>query len=218
MANYDLRMARPCNFGSGDKRRPFAVKVERPRGSGSFAELPVNADIYRMVKGYTAARERQAKAMAARAAFVPPPAEPPLDGPVEPQERLTPRQEAFCVHYAARPVATRAAMLAGYSSQSAASRGWKLLRHPLVLARLAEIRAERRLRYEIDVDTLHDKLETLYFEALESGRHNAAIAALRMQASLAGLPLKPRPALPALDEDLIDGNDAAPRAERAVEG
>lgn len=117
---------------------------------------------------------------------------------VPPEGKLTPRQEAFCGHYAAQPVATRAAILAGYAKEGADSYGPKLLKNPLVLERIAALRAEQNLRYAIERDTLHDKLEAVFFEALGGKSFSAAVAALRMQALLGGLSLRPAaPAKPA---------------------
>lgn len=193
MPRLDLAFAHiPTFTDSGRADRPRLVSVES-RGVGSRRDVPVTEDQFRIATEYVAARKRFGEALAARDAFRPPPSEPPLEA-IEPQDALTSRQELFCQHYAARPVATRAAMLAGYSTQSASSRGWKLLRHPLVLARLAELRASQNLRYRIEPDTVHDKLEAVFFEALESGSHAAAIAALKLQALLGGLFDKPRAA------------------------
>jgi len=190
--------------GSGDKDFPWLLTMEMPRGSGNWRNVAVNADQFRIGSQYEAARNRLNEAMRERDGYRRPPAEPPLDA-VEPQDKLTPRQARFCEHYAARPVATRAAMMAGYSTHSAASQGWKLLRHPLVLARLAELREERKLRYRIEPDTLHDKLEAVFFEALESGSHGAAIAALKFQAALGGLLPKPRAGAPKAEKDTDEG-------------
>jgi len=184
--------------------KPRLVDLETRRGSGTRYPVAVTEEQFRVAQQYVAARERLIAALPDRYNFRPPPAEPPIEA-LEPQDALTPRQELFCRHYAARPVATRAAMLAGYSTQSAASRGWKLLRHPLVLARLAELRAKENLRYRIEPDTVHDKLEAVFFEALESGSHAAAIAALKLQATLGGLLDKPRAAARAGEKEKIEG-------------
>lgn len=136
--------------------------------------------------------------------------------------RLTPRQEDFCKHYAVQPVATRAAILAGYAEQSADSYGPKLLKNPLVLERIAALRAAKNVRYTIERDTLHDKLEAVFFEALGGRSFSAAVAALRMQAQLGGLAL--RPAAGEKPERKVRGNRtggakkpgaAAPRRRRS---
>jgi hypothetical protein len=183
--SIDLRRATPLPYGSGRADRPWMVQVESARG-GNPREVSATWTQHRIASQYEAARKRQGEAEAARKNYTPPPKEPPLDA-LEPQDRLTPRQELFCQYYAAQPVATRAAMLAGYSERSAGSKGWKLLRHPLVLDRIAQLRAQRRLSYRVERDTMHDKLETVYFEAVEAGSHAAAVAALRLQALLGGL-------------------------------
>lgn len=127
----------------------------------------------------------------ARWAPPPPPREPEPDA-IPPEGKLTPRQQEFCRHYATQPVAARAAALAGYAADHAANQGYRLLKNPLVLDRIAEWRAANGVRYVVEPDTLHDKLEAVFFEALSEGNHAAAIAALRLQAGLAGLPARPR--------------------------
>jgi len=191
----DLRRARQANYRSNKPDRPYVVKVETPRGSGIWRNVAVTWNQYCFAGEYEAARQRQYEATQAREKYSPPPREPPIDA-LEPQDALTPRQELFSQYYAAQPVATRAAMLAGYSERSAATLGWKLLRHPLVLDRIAQLRAQRNLHYRIEPDTLHDKLEAVFFEALESGSHAAAISALKMQAALGGLMDRRRAAPP----------------------
>src|SRR5262249_25131423 len=44
------------------------------------------------------------------------------------REKLLPRQEQFCRHYVTQPVATRAAVLAGYAERSAYNQGHRLLK------------------------------------------------------------------------------------------
>jgi len=215
MPRLDLAFAHiPPFTDSGRADRPRLVEVET-QGSGTRRDVAVTEDQFRIATEYVAARKRFGDALAARNEFHPPPSEPPLEA-IEPQDALTARQELFCQHYAARPVATRAAMLAGYATQSAANQGWKLLRHPLVLARLAELRAKENLRYEIEPDTVHDKLEAVFFEALESGSHAAAIAALKLQVALGGLLEKPRAAARARAKAKLEGEKSKDEGEKST--
>ncbi len=78
-------------------------------------------------------------------------------------------------------------MLAGYSEDSAAAYGSRLLKNPLVLDRIATLRREKDIHYVVEPDTVHDKLEAVFFEALGERNHAAAVAALRLQAALAGI-------------------------------
>ena len=106
-------------------------------------------------------------------------------------ETLLPRQEQFCRHYVTQPVATRAAVLAGYAERSAYNQGHRLLKLTEVLERIAALRAERNIRYAIRRDTMFDKLDGVFLNALGDRALAPAIAALRLQAQLAGL-LGPR--------------------------
>lgn len=172
------------------------IYVAREIGSG---EYECDSEAYRVIAEYEAVRERQRSAehacAEAREFDWPEPeiaeADEPAPETVPPAGRLTARQLRFCEHYATQPVATRAAALAGYAEDSAYNQGHRLLKNPLVLARVAELRAERRLRYVVQADTLHDKLEAVLFDALSGGKHSAAVAALRLQAGLAGLAARP---------------------------
>lgn len=104
-----------------------------------------------------------------------------------PAGTLLPRQEAFCQSYVTQPVATRAAVLAGYAERSAYNQGHRLLHQSAVLERIAELRAERKLRYVIERDTTLDKLDSVFLSAIGDRAFAPALAALRLQAQLAGL-------------------------------
>ena len=156
-----------------------------------------NETEYRIVDQYEAARRRQAEAFALAERRWRKPAPPPPQPEPEPEPealppggKLTGRQEDFCRNYVAQPVAAHAAVLAGYGEDNARTQGSRLLKKPLVLARIAALRAERGLTYALDADTLQDKLEAVFFDALSSSNHGAAVSALRLQAGLARLPLR----------------------------
>ena len=159
--------------------------IDEPPGG----EMEVPEKELRIIDQYEGARRRQAdaQALAERRWIKPAAAKAP------PPEKLTPRQEEFCRRYAAQPVATRAAALAGFAESNAANQGSRLLSNPQVLDRIAQLRAEQKLQYVIEVDTLHDKLEAIFFEALSDRNHAAAVSALRLQAGIARLPMRASP-------------------------
>lgn len=179
-----------------------AFEVSPRRWVSGFA---IPAQHHRIIEEYQAARDRQEAAeeacaaarwdRAAReaAAAAKSSAREPAPEAVPPGGKLTPRQELFCTHYAAQPVGTRAAILAGFSEENAAAYGSRLLRNPLVLDRIARLRAAEKIEYVVERDTVHDKLEAVFFEALGERNHAAAVAALRLQAGLAGLLALPKP-------------------------
>ncbi len=101
--------------------------------------------------------------------------------------KLLPRQEAFCRNYVVQPVATRAAVLAGYAARSAHNQGHRLLRCAEILERIEALRAERKLTYVLERDTMIDKLDGVFLDAFECGKHAPAIAAIRLQVELQGL-------------------------------
>jgi hypothetical protein len=116
-------------------------------------------------------------------------APPPNPAPSEPDEPLgdvlTPRQLAFCERYVESPVAARAAREAGYAEATAAKQASRLLRHPLVLKRILELRRKHRLEQAYRRETLLDKFDLVFAEAIERKEFYAAIQALTMQARLA---------------------------------
>lgn len=183
-----------------DERHLYYIAISLPNGSGSISkDFAVTEQHYRIVGEYGEALERQMDAESARAAARRPKAPAPPPRAPEPEDvppggRLTGRQEEFCLHYAVQPIATRAAILAGYAESNADSYGPRLLKNPLVLERIAALRAQKGLRYMLERDTMHDKLEAVFFDALGERNHAAAVAALRLQAGLGGFALRADPA------------------------
>jgi len=204
-------------------------KVYLIRVQGNGIE-EVGEEEWRIVDQYEAAKRRQAEAEALcerRWIKLPDPLdEEDEDSELEPEAippagKLTPRQALFCEHYAAQPVAARAAVLAGYGEDNANNQGYRLLKNPLVLTRIAALRAERDLHYVIEADTVQDKLEAVFFEALDARNHAAAVAALRLQAGLARLPTRAAaPSGVAQADDAkragAKGENAAPKRRRAT--
>ncbi len=84
------------------------------------------------------------------------------------QEKLTTKQEAFCVHYTTIGSetfgnATKSATAAGYSEKGAYARGSELLRIRKIIERISELHAENMRRNLITVDKVladleHDKI------------------------------------------------------------
>ena len=206
MPPFDLRTAIPLGLNDEHPGEP-CWEVDAEVRPNVWETVEVSEEIHRFVEEFDAAEERQLAAEAeVEKRRNPPPPPPPEEVPAS--GKLEPRQEEFCRHYAARPVATRAAVLAGYAEENAAGQGHRLLKNPLVLERIAQLRAERNLRYVIDADTLHDKLEAVFFEALAERNHAAAVAALRLQAGLGRLPTR----MPAVREADIAGDEPGPAA------
>ncbi len=116
----------------------------------------------------------------------PPPANPE---PPEPEEQvgeaLTERQLAFCERYVERPVAAPAAREAGYAASTAGKQASRLLKHPLVMRRILELRRKRHLEQTYRRETLLDKFDVVFGDAVERKDFHAAIKALTMQARLA---------------------------------
>ncbi len=114
---------------------------------------------------------------------------PPNPEPPEPEdevgEALTARQLAFCERYVERPVAARAARDAGYAEATASKQASRLLKHPRIMTRIVELRRKRRLEQAYRRETLLDKFEVVFAEAVESREFHAAVNALTMQARLA---------------------------------
>jgi phage terminase small subunit len=199
----------PIRFATADPEGPMDDE-EWPECRGlyfvAFEHAPLSwqsgytvpKEHHRIVEEYQAARARQAVAEEACAAArwdkgkakdPPPPPRAPEPEPeaIPPEGKLTGRQEAFCRHYTEQPVGTRAAVLAGYSADNAAPYGSRLLKNPLVLDRIATLRQEQHIHYVVERDTVHDKLEAVFFEALGERNHAAAVAALRLQATIGGI-------------------------------
>ncbi len=121
------------------------------------------------------------------AAFdAPPPANPePPEPEEEVGETLTERQLLFCERYVERTVAARAAREAGYAETTAAKQASRLLKHPKIVGRIVELRRKRHLEQAYRRETLLDKYEVVFADAIERREFYAAIQALNMQARLA---------------------------------
>jgi len=103
-----------------------------------------------------------------------------------PGDALTERQEAFCRAYVECPVAGKAAVGAGYSPASARRQASRLLKHPLIVRRIHELRDVRGKDHQVRRDTIIDQAEAVFEAAMEKADYYAAMQALTMKARMAG--------------------------------
>lgn len=108
-------------------------------------------------------------------------------GDPAPGTALTPRQEAFCRYYLTEPSGTRAAIKAGYSDRGADVQASRLLGNARVLQKIAALRRTHAISYTLDRDTMLDKLEAFFEDAMKGQSYSAALRALLAQAELGGL-------------------------------
>lgn len=101
--------------------------------------------------------------------------------------RLKPRHERFCRAFIENANASVAAKIAGYAPASARNAGYRLLRHPRIAARIAEIQRETAEAHCRNVDVLLGKLETIYRRAIDDRHFAAAARAVELQARLSGV-------------------------------
>lgn len=107
-------------------------------------------------------------------------------------KRLRPRQERFCRLFVLHPNAALAARNAGYDPQWARNAGYRLLRQPRIVRRIADLHREMAALHCSDVDLLIGKLETVYRRSVDDHAFSAAARAVELQARLAGLAGEPR--------------------------
>jgi hypothetical protein len=101
-------------------------------------------------------------------------------------DALNERQEAFCRAYVELPVGIKAARAAGYAPAAARRQATRLLKHPLVIRRIYELRDVRGKDYQVRRDTIIDQAEAVFEAAMEKADYYAAMQALTMKARLAG--------------------------------
>jgi phage terminase small subunit len=99
------------------------------------------------------------------------------------------RHERFCRSFVECANATLAAKAAGYMPRSARNAGYRLLRHPRIVARITEIQSETAKAHCRDVDVLLGKLEMIYRLAVDDHHFAAAARAVELQAKLGGIGL-----------------------------
>ena len=99
---------------------------------------------------------------------------------------LKPRQERFCRRFAEFGCAATAARAAGYAPRWAKSAGYRLLRHPRIAARIAEIEAQTARLHSRTDEVLVGKLENVYRRAIVDHQFHAAARAVDLQARIRG--------------------------------
>src|SRR5512147_951411 len=124
--------------------------------------------------------------------------------------RLKARHERFCRSFVECANATLAAKAAGYTAASARNAGYRLLRHPRIIARITQLQQDMAEAHCRNVDILLGKLETIYRRAVDDHHFAAAARAIELQAKLAGLGPITRSAARAR----LAGNERSAAAER----
>ena len=104
-----------------------------------------------------------------------------------PHKRLRHRHEAFCQHFVLLGNAADAAGRAGYALESRRNQGYRLMRQPLIQARVAAIRAGLARAYCLDSGVLLGKLEAVYQCAVSDRSFHAAARCVEIQARIAGV-------------------------------
>lgn len=107
-------------------------------------------------------------------------------------DALKTRHERFCRHFVECGNATTAAKAAGYAPASARNAGYRLLRNPRIVLRIADIQREMANSHCKSVDVLLGKLENIYRRAVDDHSFAAAARAVELQAKLAGFGTLPR--------------------------
>jgi hypothetical protein len=100
--------------------------------------------------------------------------------------QLKSRQERFCRKFVEFGTATAAAVAAGYAPKYASNAGYRLMRHPRILRRIAEIETEAGEAHCDTRDVLLGKLETVFRRAVVDHQFATAARAVDLQARLRG--------------------------------
>jgi len=123
---------------------------------------------------------------------------------------LKARQERFCRWFVELANAAAAARAAGYAPKGAKTAGYRLLRHPRIAQRIAEIEAETARLHSRDGNVLLGKLENVYRRAIVDHQFHAAARAVDLQARIHGI------TAPVADRD--DNSEIYPEARPANGG
>jgi len=113
---------------------------------------------------------------------------------------LKARQERFCRWFVELANAAGAARAAGYAPKAANRAGYRLLRHPRVARRIAEIEAETARLHSQGGDVLVGKLENVYRRAIVDHQFHAAARAVDLQARIHGRPTRSAPSVDAVSD------------------
>jgi hypothetical protein len=101
-------------------------------------------------------------------------------------KQLKSRQERFCRKFVELSNPTGAARAAGYAPASASNAGYRLIRHPRITRRIAEIEAEKGESHCDTREVLLGKLETVFRHAIVDHQFATAARAVDLQARLRG--------------------------------
>jgi len=99
---------------------------------------------------------------------------------------LRARQERFCRWFVELANGAAAARAAGYAPKWANTAGYRLLRHPRIAARIAEIEVETARLHSRTDEVLVGKLENVYRRAVVDHQFHAAARAVDLQAKIRG--------------------------------
>jgi len=130
-------------------------------------------------------------------------------------KQLRTRQERFCRKFVEYGCPTTAARAAGYAPKSASNAGYRLIRHPRIVERIAEIEAEKGEAACADRDVLLGKLETVFRRAIVDHHFATAARAVDLQARLRGF-IGPNAALANTHPDRVDENWAGAAPTKVV--
>jgi len=99
---------------------------------------------------------------------------------------LRARQERFCRWFVELANGAAAARAAGYAPKGSKVAGYRLLRHPRIAARIAEIETETARLHSRSSEVLVGKLENVYRRAVVDHQFHAAARAVDLQARIRG--------------------------------
>ena len=120
---------------------------------------------------------------------------------------LKARQERFCRWFVELANAAAAARAAGYAPNGAKTAGYRLLRHPRIARRIAEIEAETARLHSDGDAVLIGKLENVYRRAIIDHQFHAAARAVGLQARIRAMT---PPAAPSAGAAADAGSGPAP--------
>lgn len=100
---------------------------------------------------------------------------------------LTPKEDRFCVLHAAGVPMRKAFVDAGYSAKSVGSGIHRILQKPACQERLAFLRKQAGIKFEITAPAIAEKLELAYKHAMLDSQFGAAVSAAMGLAKLGGL-------------------------------
>lgn len=100
---------------------------------------------------------------------------------------LNDRQSAFVQEYVVDLNGTQAAIRAGYSSETAASQAWYLLRNLNIARAIAKLQDERAKRLNLKADYVVLQFHNVYLAAMAKGQLSQALKALESLGKYLGI-------------------------------